>query len=154
MKKILFLMALAASLFTVQSVSAQRNTINIKAALSSTYSKVLDTVTSTAAHYMVTTQVPASVGVTMIATFTNLTGTVGGTATIEHSLDGTTGWSTVYLPNTDAAIHTYTLSDTGSQSTQWDVSGWLGGYYRVKVVGSGATHSYTVGVKYTAYARQ
>lgn len=152
MKKYLLIVVFALA-FGI-TANAQRNTIAIKAALSSTYSKVLDTVTSTAAHYMNTVAIPASVGITAIATFTNLTGTVGGTASIEHSLDGTTGWSTLYYPDSAVAMRTYTLSDVASQSVQWDISGWLGGYYRVKVVGSGATHSFTVGVKYTAYARQ
>lgn len=150
MKKYLLIALFA--LFAVATATAQRNTIAIKAALSATYGKVLDTVTNTSAHYMVTTQIPASVGVTAIATFTNLSGTVGGTATMEHSLDGTTGWHSVY--NTSDTAYSYTLTDVASQSFGWNLSGWLGGYYRVKVVGSGSTHSYTVGVKYTAYARQ
>lgn len=151
MKKYIFL--IVAALTMVATVTqAQRANIPVTAALSSTYSKVTDTVTSTAAHYMVSSILPATLKITAVATFTELTGTTSGTATIEGSLDGTS-WHPLLVNGTTTAQPSYTVTDVASQVTSWDLIYLDDRYLRVKVVGGGTT-SYTVAVKYVGIARQ
>lgn len=150
MKKYIFILIAALSMFT--AAQAQRVNLPVKAALSATYGLAIDTVTSTAAHYMVSTALPPTLKVTAVATFTEITGTTSGTATIEGSLDGT-NWHPLLVNGTTTAQPAYTVTDTATQVTSWDLLYCTDKYIRVKVVGGGTTQ-YTVAVKYTGISRQ
>lgn len=111
---------------------------------SATYGAVLDTVTNSTAHYLVTGRV-SGVATTVAIHFTALeiSGTTAGTATLEASIDGTTWYP--YYDSRDST-YSFTLTDVATaQNYRWLV--FTGGdeYYRVKVVGSG-----TVSVKISA----
>lgn len=150
MKKYILISIIAC--MAMLTTQAQRVNLPVTGALSSTYNKVLDTVTSTAAHYMVSAVLPATMKITAVATFTELTGTTSGTATIEGSLDNV-NWHPLLVHGTTTAQPSYTVTDVLSQVTSWDLIYLDDRYLRVKVVGGGTT-SYTVGVKYSGIARQ
>lgn len=150
MKKYIFILfAVAGLAITTQ---AQRANLPVTSALSSTYGKVTDTVTSTAAKYMVSSALPATMKITVAATFVELSGTTAGTATIEGSLDGT-NWHPLLVHGTTTAQPSYTVTDTANQVTSWDLIYLDDRYLRVKVVGV-STPSFTVAVKYSGIARQ
>jgi len=77
----------------------------------------------------------AAQNVTITATFTKLTGTVAGTASLQGSLNAT-DW-------TSASATTYTVTDVANATTSWVLTNKPFQYYRVSVTGSG-TSTYTV----------
>jgi hypothetical protein len=98
--------------------------------------KLTDTVTNTGTVTMSSAIVAgAPEQTTVTATFTKLTGTVAGTATLLGSVNGT-DW-------TSASATNYTVTDVASATTSWPLTGKNFLYYRVNVVGSG-TSTYTV----------
>lgn len=98
--------------------------------------KLTDTVTNTGTVTMSSKIVVGAPNQTTVsATFTKLTGTVAGTATLLGSINGT-DWAS-------ASSTSYTVTDLASQTTSWPLTGKNYLYYRVNVVGSG-TSTYTV----------
>lgn len=74
--------------------------------------------------------------VSILATFTKTSGTLGGTATLQGSLDGTT-YITVPTGATVAGASTYTITDTASQSNLFIVKNNAFNYYRISWAGTG-----------------
>lgn len=98
--------------------------------------KLTDTVTNTGTVTMSSKIVVGAPNQTTItATFTKLTGTVAGTATLLGSVNG--------IDWTSASATSYTVTDVVSATTSWPLTGKNFLYYRVNVVGSG-TSTYTV----------
>jgi len=98
--------------------------------------KVLDTITNAGTVTMTSAIVKAAPNSSTISvSYTKLTGTVAGVATLQGS-NNLTKWYT-------ASSTTYTITDVADQGTSWVLTGkpWL--YFRVNTVGSG-TSTYTV----------
>jgi len=73
---------------------------------------------------------------TIQAVFTKTSGTLGGTATLQASLDGT-NYATVATAATVAGAATYTVTDVASQSVIFIINGAPYKYYRVSWTGTG-----------------
>lgn len=132
MKKLVLLITVA--LFSV-TVNAQSIVQNLYSNVASGV-KLTDTVTNAGTVTMSSAVVAGSAqNVTITATFTKLTGTVAGTATLLGSLNGT-DW-------TSASATSYTVTDVASATTSWLLTNKPFQYYRVSVTGSG-TSTYTV----------
>lgn len=132
MRKLLLIAVLATFSFAVNAQSTVQNL------LSNTASgvKPLDTITNAGTVTMSSAIVKGAPNQTTVsATFTKLTGTVAGTATLLGSLNGT-DWAS-------ASSTSYTVTDVATQTTSWPLTGKNYLYYRVNVVGSG-TSTYTV----------
>lgn len=105
--------------------SAQTNMV-------SQYSLPLDTVANTSTKYLT---VPVALNsfykATEVAlTYTKISGTVAGTATLEYSLDGTNYYSL-------ARDSVYTATDVTGQTFGWSIKDVAVKYIRVKVTGAG-----------------
>ncbi len=74
--------------------------------------------------------------VTIQAVFTKTSGTLGGTATLQGSLDGV-NYVTIPTAATVAGASTYTVTDTATQSTIFTVKNQGYYYYRVSWTGTG-----------------
>ena len=152
MKKILSILAL----FICVAVSTQAQRIATSGTLvSATYGKVTDTVTSTAAHYMVLpsgTTLPATMELTVVATCVEITGTTAGTLTCEGSVDGT-NWTSLYLTNSTTALQSFTATDVANQSFSWKLDNFSYKYVRIKAVGI-STPQFTIAGKWYGMARQ
>lgn len=95
-----------------------------------------DTVTNTGTVLMSSVSIPdGASNVTVTGTFTKLTGTVAGVASLLGSLNG--------IDWTSASVTTYTVTDVASATTSWILTNKPFTYFRVSVVGSG-TSTYTV----------
>lgn len=96
-----------------------------------------DTVTNTATAYLSTRVVSSAPAVTSTiwVSVTKISGTVGGTITLQGSLDGT-NWKAVNTPNTATALATFTAADA-SGTYHWVISGSPFLYYRVSWTGTG-----------------
>jgi hypothetical protein len=66
---------------------------------------------------------------------TKISGTVGGTITLQGSLDGT-NWKALNTPNTATALATFTATDA-TNTYHWVISGSPFRYYRVSWTGTG-----------------
>jgi len=66
---------------------------------------------------------------------TKISGTVGGTITLQGSIDGT-NWKAMNTPNTATALATFTATDA-SNTYHWVISGSPMPYYRVSWTGTG-----------------
>jgi len=119
MKKILFI----AVMFIALGANAQ-----IYSLKSTTTSKVKDTVTNTATRIQMLQIKGDNSVLTVQPTFTKISGTAGGTATLQGSVDGV-GYS-----NIGSA---YTVTDTATQTTMWSVNPSIYQYYQLKYVGTG-----------------
>lgn len=138
MKKILFLLALSISLaFTAM---AQKN---LETTLVSQYSNTVDTVDNAETIYLnlstAAAQSSKAFYKTALVVFKTqeISGTGGGTATLEVSSNGT-----------DFATHpsasAYTIVDqTAAQTTAWKIDNFAGKTFRIKITGTG-TMSYKV----------
>lgn len=105
--------------------------------LLSPYSVTSDTVTNTGTAYLSTaliTPAPA-VTTTIWVAVTKISGTVGGTITLQGSIDGT-NWKALNTPNTQTALATITAADA-SGTYHWIISGSPMPYYRVSWTGTG-----------------
>ena len=105
-----------------------------------------DTVTNTATAY-VTTRVLANrqvVSTTIQIVVTKISGTVGGTITLQGSIDGT-NFKALNTPNTQTAMATITAADATAIYHYW-LAGCPYQYYRVSWTGTG-TMSATVAAK-------
>ena len=96
-----------------------------------------DTVANAGTSYISTRLVSPAPAVTSTiwVTVTKISGTVGGTISLQGSLDGT-AWKAVNTPNTATALATFTASDA-SATYHWVISGSPFLYYRVNYVGTG-----------------
>lgn len=129
----LVLIAVLAISFTA---NAQTSTVQSLFSNAASGVKLTDTVTNTGTVTMSSAIVKGAPNEsTVVATFTKLTGTVAGTATLQGSLNGT-DWAS-------ASSTSYTVTDLASQTTSWPLTGKPYLYFRVNVVGSG-TSTYTV----------
>lgn len=88
----------------------------------------VDTVTNTATKYLVSKAIKGADVVTVQFYATEISGTTGGTATLQGSLDGT-NWYTIGSA--------YTLTDVASQCTSFKVTSFGDLYLRVAVTGTG-----------------
>jgi hypothetical protein len=140
------LVGLMALSFTPSETKAQG--VDLTNTLSATFSNVLDTVTSTTAHYMVTRQIKGLYKeFFVVASATEISGTTTGTVSLEASQDNVK-WYPYY--NSMDSTYVLTLDDqTGAQNYRWKLSNFGDGYLRVKAVGGG-TVNYTISAKYTA----
>ena len=88
----------------------------------------LDTVTNTATKYLVSGAIKGAKTVTVSFTATEISGTTGGTATLQGSLDGS-HWYTIGSA--------YTLTDVAAQTTSFKITDFGDLYLRVAVTGTG-----------------
>lgn len=97
----------------------------------------VDTVTNTGTAYLSTVAIsPApAVTTTVWVAVTKISGTVGGTITLQGSIDGT-NWKALNTPNTATALATFTAADA-SATYHWIISGSPMPYYRVSWTGTG-----------------
>lgn len=124
MKKIIFLLALSASVFCA---SAQYTKNSVVALTTTAFGNALDTVDNTETH--ITTPVRISnfhTGVTAHVVVTKISGTVGGSLALQGSMDGT-NWSTIGSASTP--------SDASANYSFNTTVGW--GYYRISYAGTG-----------------
>lgn len=131
MKKFIFLFAGLVALLAAPKAKAQVYS------LLSPYSITSDTVTNTATAYLSTAAIspaPATTTTVWVAV-TKISGTVGGTITLQGSLDGT-NWKALNQPNSATALATFTATDT-SNTYHWIISGSPFVYYRVSWTGTG-----------------
>ena len=127
MKKLIFLFVLIAGSFTV----------NAQTSLKSQYGNTVDTVTNAATKYLTLSQSLAGYYKTLAVsvTVTEISGTTGGTVSLEASLDGT-NWYSVYT-SMDTS-YTFTPADVSTaQSFRFTIPAWADKNVRVKYVGTG-----------------
>jgi hypothetical protein len=99
-------------------------------------SHLTDTVTNTGVVVMGSNIVAgAAKNITVTATFTKISGTAAGTATLLGSLNG--------IDWTSASATSFTVTDVATQTTSWILTSKPFQYYRVSCTGSGTT-AYTV----------
>lgn len=122
MKKII-LFALM-TLFCV-TANAQSKVVNLK---STTTQKTLDTVTNSGTRIQRLQIAGYNDVVTVQPTFTKISGTLGGTATLMGSVDNVS-----YSPIGSA----YTVTDTATQTNSWSVNPSIYQYYQLRWVGTG-----------------
>lgn len=105
--------------------------------LLSPYSATSDTVTNTGTAYLSTVAISPAPAVTSTiwVAVTKISGTVGGTITLQGSIDGT-NWKALYTLNTATALPTFTATDA-SNTYHWIISGSPMPYYRVSWTGTG-----------------
>jgi len=105
--------------------------------LLSPYSVTSDTVANSGTAFLSTVAIsPAPATTTTIwVGVTKISGTVGGTITLQGSIDGT-NWKAMNTPNTATALATFTATDA-SNTYHWVISGSPMPYYRVSWTGTG-----------------
>ncbi len=114
--------------------------------LLSQYSKTIDTVTNTGTKYL-TIPTPYNVSYKtweVAVSYTKISGTVGGTATVEYSIDG----SNFYSLKRDSV---YTATDVAGQTLGWRIVDPGAKYIRVKATGTGTMSAQ---IKAKVYGRQ
>jgi len=131
MKKLFILLFVGLVAFSAIETKAQVYS------LLSPYSFTSDTVTNTGTAYLSTVSIsPApAVTTTIWVGVTKISGTVGGTITLQGSIDGT-NWKAMNTPNTATALATFTATDA-SNTYHWVISGSPMPYYRVSWTGTG-----------------
>jgi hypothetical protein len=105
--------------------------------LKSIYNLTSDTVTNTATIYLTTpviSEAPATSTVIWVAV-TKISGTVGGTITLQGSLDGT-NFKAMNTVDTQTALATITATDA-TNTYHWRLAGSPFRYYRVSWTGTG-----------------
>ena len=122
MKKLLFLFAFIAFAFTVQAQTSM-----VSAAYTSNTS---DTVIDAATKYLIPSSTISGLSKIVEVQFLAVenSGTTGGTATLQGSLDNT-NWYTIGTA--------YTLTDVASQVTHFKITDYGTKYVRIKVTGPG-----------------
>lgn len=100
-------------------------------------SKTLDTVTNTATRPLSTIKMTPTTATSTVVwvAVTKISGTVGGTITLQGSLDGT-NWKAINTPDTQTAVATVTATDA-TNTYHWRLSGCPFQYYRVSWTGTG-----------------
>jgi hypothetical protein len=102
----------------------------------STHGLTLDSASSTTPTYMTTAYVSPAPAVTstIFVVVTKISGTVGGTLSLQGSIDGT-NYKALNTPNTATALATFTATDA-TNTYHWVISGSPFLYYRVAWTGS------------------
>ena len=127
---------LALMLFAASGVFAQSAVFPLYSNVASGV-KQLDTITNAGTVTMTSARIDAAAQqTTIVYTFTKLTGTVAGSATLQGSIDGV---NFVTVAGTSA----YTVTDVASQTASFVVDKKPYLYWRVSTTGSG-TSTYTV----------
>jgi len=131
MKKLILLFLVGLVAFS--TIESKAQTFDLK----SVYDFTSDTVTNTGTVYLTTPVVsPAPATTTTIwVAVTKISGTVGGTITLQGSLDGT-NFKALYTLNTATALPTFTATDA-SNTYHWIITGSPMRYYRVSWTGTG-----------------
>lgn len=133
-----FLIGLA-SMTESYAQPGQRNLISV-------YGNLADTVTNTATKYMyVSAQIRSMIPeVTAVINIEKLTGTIGGTITIEASTANTSttvSWYSYYLGIVTPAIvtstYTFTATDLANQSFRFKLDNFRDSFIRIKYTGTG-----------------
>jgi len=124
MKKILFILSM---FLLIASASHAQTGIF---AMTGANTLALDTVTNTATKYMSGTAKGYMKTVAVQVTFTKISGTLAGSATLQASVDGVS-----FYPVPGAG--TFTLTDVASQGAVWSVIDSPYQFYRVSITGSG-----------------
>lgn len=118
--------------------------VNAQIDLLSQYGKTVDTVSNTATKYLTSGKIDGMFkSVTVYVDLTEISGTTGGTISIEVSGKGSN-----YAPfyNSKDTTYTFTAADVTSQSFRFQLYDWGDVYLRVKYTGSG-----TMSTKISAY---
>lgn len=141
MKKILILVfALIASIASVDAQSYGQGALTFYNPLNTAgvYPES-DTVTNAATNYITTRTASTNAGpgiqTTVVVNITKISGTVGGTITLQGSLDGTT-YTALTTQETATALATLTAADATATRT-WRIIGNPYRYYRVSWTGTG-----------------
>lgn len=147
MKKFLILIVALAAFATIETkaqVSVDQpmyngtNTYTLARLVASTTTR--DTVTSTATGFLTSKRITGTGTVTIQALVTKVSGTVGGTLTLQGSLDGT-NFDAIPTSETATGIATYTAANaTGSYTWRLSTSPCL--YYRVSYTGGSGAVAY------------
>jgi hypothetical protein len=105
--------------------------------LKSVYSLISDTVTNTATIYLTSPQINPNKGLstTVQVNVTKISGTVGGTISLQGSLDGT-NFKALNTAETQTALATVTATDA-TNVYHWRLNGNPFLYYRVSWTGTG-----------------
>lgn len=103
--------------------------------LLSVYSITSDTVVNTATVTLSASNRGGGHATTVWVAVTKISGTVGGTLTLQGSFDGTT-YKAVNTPDTQTALATVTATDA-SNTYHWRLAGNPFPYYRVSWTGTG-----------------
>lgn len=101
----------------------------------SSYDLASDTVTNAGTSYLQVRNGGAASSCLIEVAVTKISGTVGGTITLQGSLDGT-NWKALNTPNTVTALATITATDATNRYHWW-LSGNPFPYYRVSWTGTG-----------------
>lgn len=109
-----------------------------------------DTVTNSGTAYVTTPLIKAApaTSTTVWVSVTKISGTVGGTISLQGSFDGT-NWKALNTPNTQTALATITATDA-SNTYHWILSGSPFPYYRVTWTGTGTMSASFVAQFYRA----
>lgn len=128
MKRIALLLVAMAAMVTAQAQVAS---------FKSVYNLNSDTVTNTATQYLQSPAISsaAATTTTVWVAVTKISGTVGGTITLQGSLDGT-NWKAVNTVGTQTALATITATDA-TNTYHWILQGSPFQYYRVSWAGTG-----------------
>lgn len=131
MKKLIFL--LAAIVFLIGATAFNSNA---QVSLKSPYSLTSDTVTNTGTAYLSTSYLQPSGAPTLIwVAVTKISGTVGGTISLQGSIDGT-NWKALNTPDSQTALATITATDA-TNTYHWRLAHSHFTYYRVTWTGTG-----------------
>lgn len=110
-------------------------TVSAQTSFKSVYDLASDTVVNTATQYLQVRNGGAATSALIEVVVTKISGTVGGTITLQGSLDGT-NYKALNTPSTQTALATITATDATNRY-HW----WLPGnpfpYYRVSYTGTG-----------------
>lgn len=106
----------------------------------STATATRDTVTSTATGFLTSKRVTGTGTVTIQALVTKVSGTVGGTLTLQGSLDGT-NFDAIPTSETRTSIATQTAAD-GTASYTWRLATSPCLYYRISYTGGSGAVAY------------
>jgi hypothetical protein len=111
-------------------------TAEAQTSFKSPYDLASDTVTNAGTAYLQVRNGGAATGLLVQVVVTKISGTVGGTITLQGSLDGTSNWKALNTVNTQTALPTITATDA-SNNYHWWLSGNPFPYYRVSWTGTG-----------------
>lgn len=133
MKKFITLLSIVA-LVAFATISVNAQTADLKNALSPFATS--DTVTNTGTGTLTSPLLKsANAPTTIWVAVTKISGTVGGTITLQGSLDGT-NWKAINTPETATALATFTATDA-SNTYHWRLNSSPFPYYRVSWTGTG-----------------
>ncbi len=136
MKKILFILSFPFLLLaTVDKANAQANPSTVTPFKSVTYGNLSDTVTDGGTQYLkivggIKGKIP---DLTAVATVTKITGTAGGTVSLQASVDSVNWYNAITL----TADSIWTPANVSSQSYRWKLSNWRDLHLRLRYKGVG-----------------